>query len=53
METVITAIATVSDLVVAVWDMMLENPMMTVFMAASLVTVGFKVFKKGKGVAKS
>lgn len=35
-----------------VWDMMTANPLLTLFLGASVVSLAFVFFKKAKGAAK-
>lgn len=34
------------------WDMMTANPLLSLFVGASVVTLGFRFFRKAKGVAR-
>lgn len=35
-----------------VWDVITANPMLTLFVGASILTLGFRFFKKAKGAAR-
>lgn len=37
---------------VKVWDVMLSNPLLVVFLSASLLCLGIKIFRKVKSAAK-
>ena len=41
-----------ADLVKDVWDMMTANPLLLVFICASLVTLGFSFYRKAKRAAR-
>lgn len=43
---------TLADLVKNVWDMMTANPLLLVFICASLVTLGFSFYRKAKRAAR-
>ncbi len=43
---------TLADLVKDVWDMMTANPLLLVFICASLVTLGFSFYRKAKRAAR-
>ena len=43
---------TLADLVKNVWDMMTANPLLLVFICASLVTLGFTFYRKAKRAAR-
>ena len=43
---------TLADLVKDVWDMMTANPLLLVFICASLVTLGFTFYRKAKRAAR-
>ena len=49
---VITAISTLIELVGQVFTVMTANPLLVVFLAASLLTLGIRIFRKLKGAAK-
>lgn len=34
------------------WDLMTANPLLTLFVGAGVVSLGFKFFRKSKGLAK-
>lgn len=44
--------STLADLVKNVWDMMTANPLLLVFICASLVTLGFTFYRKAKRAAR-
>lgn len=52
MDGVISATATIATMVTKVWDLMIANPLLTVFVAASLISVGIAVFGQIKGAAR-
>ncbi|MCD8017391.1 MAG: hypothetical protein LUE97_06305 [Oscillospiraceae bacterium] len=52
MDTILAAVATVTTVVGNVFDMITGNALLVVFVAASLVGVGIKVFKSIKSAAK-
>ena len=43
---------TLADLVKDVWDMMTANPLLLVFICASLVTLGFSFYRKATRAAR-
>lgn len=47
-----TAMSTLVTVMGGVWEVMVSNPLLVVFLAASLFSVGIKIFKKVKGAAK-
>lgn len=49
---VITAMGTLVSVMGEVWEVMVANPLLVVFLAGSLFSVGTKIFRKVKGVAK-
>ena len=49
---VINAISTLIELVGPVFTVMIANPLLVVFLAASLLTLGIRIFRKLKGAAK-
>ena len=49
---VITAMGTLVSVMGEVWEVMVANPLLVVFLAGSLFGVGIKIFRKVKGVAK-
>lgn len=53
MSSIIAAMDTVSDLTNSVWTLITGNPLLTVFLAASLVSVGVGVFVAVKNAARS
>ncbi|MCC8156937.1 MAG: hypothetical protein LIO54_06650 [Oscillospiraceae bacterium] len=52
MEAILAAVATVTTVVGDVFSMITGNALLTVFVAASLVGVGIRVFKSIKSAAK-
>lgn len=48
----IAGVADIISLVGDVWDLMISNPLLTFFVAGSLLTAGIKFFGKAKKVAK-
>ena len=49
---VTTAMSTLVTVMGAVWEVMVANPLLVVFLAASLFSVGIRIFRKVKGAAK-
>ena len=49
---VITAMGTLVEIMGEVWEVMVANPLLVVFLAGSLFGVGIRIFKKVKGAAK-
>lgn len=52
MSSILSSIDTVVSLMGKVWDVMTSNPLLTLFLAVSLLMVGIKVFKRIKAAAK-
>lgn len=52
MDTVISSMDTLSTLLTKVWDMMTANPLLTLFVALTLLGVGVTVFQKVKGASR-
>lgn len=52
MATLTSSLDTVTTLVGKVWNMVLSNPLLTLFMAVSLLFVGIRVFAAIKGVSR-
>ena len=52
METILGNTSTLATLVGDVWDIMTGNPLLLVFICASLVTLGFTFYKKAKRAAR-
>lgn len=52
MTTVLGAMDTVIDLTGKVWDLMTSNPYLVVFVAASLIPVGVRIFKSIRNAAR-
>lgn len=53
MSAVLSAMDTVVSLMTKVWDLMTSNPLLTLFLAASLIYVGVGVFRAIKRAAQS
>ena len=52
-EGIAEAASTVTvDMVKNVWDIMTSNPLLLVFICASLVTLGFSFYRKAKRAAR-
>ena len=49
---IITAMGSLVEIMGEVWKVMTGNPLLVVFLAASLFSVGIKIFRKVKGAAK-
>ena len=49
---VTTAMSTLVTVIGNVWEVMVSNPLLVVFLAGSLFSVGIKIFKKVKCAAK-
>ena len=49
---VTTAMSTLVTVMEGVGEVMVSNPLLVVFLAGSLFSVGIKIFKKVKGAAK-
>ena len=49
---IITAMGTLVEIMSQVWSVMTGNPLLVVFLAASLFGVGIRIFKKVKSAAK-
>lgn len=52
MSAVLGSMSTVTQLMTSVWDMMTSNPLLTLFLAGSLIGVGVTVFKRVKRAVK-
>ena len=52
MTAILGSMSTLTSLMSSVWQVMTANPMLTVFLAASLLTVGISIFKRIKRAAK-
>ena len=50
--TMVSAIDDVVDVMEQVWAIMVSNPLLVVFLAASLLIVGVRIFRKVKRAAK-
>lgn len=53
MATILSAMDTVTDLVGDVWALMTSNPYLTLFVAATLIPIGVRVFRSIKHAARS
>ena len=49
---VITAMGTLVEIMGKVWEVMTGNPLLVVFLAASLLTLGIRIFRKLKSATK-
>ena len=49
---IVTAMGSLVEIMGQVWAVMTGNPLLVVFLAASLFSVGIKIFRKVKGAAK-
>jgi len=47
-----SGMTTITTLMGNVWETMVANPMLVVFLAASLLCVGIRIFRKFKGAAR-
>lgn len=52
MEAIITAMADVADIVTSAFGLITGTPVLLFFLAASLVPVGFRIFRMAKRSAK-
>lgn len=52
MAAVLSAFDTVVSLMNEVWKLMTSNPLLTLFLAAGLLTIGVRVFRQVKRAAK-
>lgn len=52
MTKILGSIDTIVSLMGRVWDVMTSNPLLTLFLAVSLLLVGVKVFRRVKSAAK-
>lgn len=52
MDAVIAAMSTIVELVGSVFDVMTGNPLLTVFLAAGLLTVGISIFTQLKAATR-
>ena len=50
--TILGNTSTLATLVGDVWDIMTANPILTLFICAGLVTLGFSIFRKAKRAAR-
>mgnify|MGYP007062347668 FL=1 len=49
---IITAMGSLVEVMGEVWDVMTSNPLLLVFLAASLFGVGIRIFRKVKSAAR-
>lgn len=49
---VTSAMSTLVDVMGKVWEVMVANPLLVVFLAASLLSVGISIFKRVKRAAR-
>lgn len=52
LESVLSATDTVATLMSKVWSVMTANPLLTLFLAASILGIGLTIFNKVKKTAK-
>lgn len=52
MNAVIAAMSTITELVGSVFDVMTGNPLLTVFLAAGLLTIGISIFTQLKAATR-
>ena len=52
MDAVIAAMSTITELVGSVFDVMTGNPLLTVFLAAGLLTIGISIFTELKSATR-
>jgi len=52
MAAILASMTTITDLVTSVWELMTSNPLLTLFLAAGLLTIGVRVFRQIKRAAK-
>lgn len=52
MEAILASTGTLTTLVGDVFELMTANPLLTLFLAASVITIGISMFRKIKGAAK-
>ena len=52
MPAVLSAFDTVTSLMDSVWTLMTSNPLLTLFLAAGLLTIGVRAFRQIKRAAK-
>ena len=50
--TILGNTSTLATLVGDVWDIMTANPILTLFICAGLVTLGFSIFRRAKRAAR-
>ena len=52
MAAILASMTTITDLVTSVWELMTSNPLLSLFLAASLLGVGVGVFRKIKRASR-
>lgn len=52
MEAILAATSTITTLIGDVFELMTANPLLVLFLAASVITIGIGIFRKIKGAAK-
>lgn len=52
MDAVLSSVDTLVSLMTKVWTLMTSNPLLTLFLAVSLIAVGVSVFRMIKGAAR-
>ena len=52
LEPIITGKGALVDVMGEVWKVMISNPLLVVFLAGSLFSVGIRIFRKVKSAAK-
>ena len=52
MAAILASMTTITDLVTSVWELMTSNPLLSLFLAASLRGVGVGVFRKIKRASR-
>lgn len=52
MTAVLGTVTTISSLLDSVWTLMTSNPLLTLFLGVSLLTVGIRVFRRVRGAAR-
>ena len=52
MAAILASMTTITDLVTSVWELMTSNPLLSLFLAASLLGVGVGVFRRIKRASR-
>ena len=52
MAAILASMTTITDLVTSVWELMTSNPLLSLFLAASLLGVGVSVFRRIKRASR-